>query len=128
MGGAYLHWDELRHRAPPDGLTHEQWWVRVKLARQVQYKQLPLLDKHGQPFVISVPETVQIDLHHIDRDAAGQIAAVESGLAVAVLTQCSAPEHLQILGPEQGLGPLEPMEVAVYRSRESRASKAVDSL
>ena len=58
----------------------------------------------------------------------GQIAAVESGLAVAVLTQCSAPEHLQILGPEQGLGPLEPMEVAVYRSRESRASKAVDSL
>ena len=74
--GTYLHWDELRHRAPPDGLTHEQWWVRVKLARQVQYKQLPLLDKHGQPFVISVPETVQIDLHHIDRDAAGQIAAV----------------------------------------------------
>jgi DNA-binding transcriptional LysR family regulator len=59
---------------------------------------------------------------------AGQIAAVESGLAVAVLTQCSAPEHLQILGGEQGLGPLEPMEVAVYRSRDSRGSKAVDSL
>ncbi len=59
---------------------------------------------------------------------AGQIAAVDSGLAVAVLTQCSAPEHLQILGRDQGLGPLEPMQVAVYRSRESRGSKAVDSL
>ncbi|MCQ4260026.1 LysR family transcriptional regulator [Stutzerimonas stutzeri] len=59
---------------------------------------------------------------------AGQIAAVESGLAVAVLTQCSAPPHLQILGGEQGLGPLEPMEVAVYRSRASHGSKAVDSL
>lgn len=59
---------------------------------------------------------------------AGQIAAVESGLAVAVLTRCSAPEHLEILGPEQGLGPLEPMEVAVYRSRASRGSKPVDSL
>jgi len=59
---------------------------------------------------------------------AGQIAAVDSGLAVAVLTQCSAPEHLQVLGAEQGLGPLEPMEVAVYRSRESRGSQAVDSL
>ncbi|WP_372873652.1 LysR family transcriptional regulator [Pseudomonas sp.] len=59
---------------------------------------------------------------------AGQIAAVESGLAVAVLTQCSAPEHLQILGSEHGLGPLEPMEVAVCRSRASRGSKAVDSL
>jgi DNA-binding transcriptional LysR family regulator len=59
---------------------------------------------------------------------AGLIAAVESGLAVAVLTQCSAPPHLQVLGAEQGLGPLAPMEVAVYRSRASRASKAVDSL
>lgn len=59
---------------------------------------------------------------------AGQIAAVESGLAVAVLTQCSAPAHLQILGAEHGLGPLEPMEVAVYRSRASLGSKAVDSL
>lgn len=59
---------------------------------------------------------------------AGQIAAVESGLAVAVLTQCSVPPHLQILGAEHGLGPLEPMEVAVYRSSSSRGAKAVDSL
>jgi DNA-binding transcriptional LysR family regulator len=59
---------------------------------------------------------------------AGQIAAVESGLAVAVLTQCSAPPHLEILGNEHGLGPLEPMEVSVYRSRASQGSKAVDSL
>ena len=59
---------------------------------------------------------------------AGQIAAVESGLAVAALTQCSAPPHLQVLGAEHGLGPLEPMQVAVVRSRASQGSKAVDSL
>ncbi|WP_312513815.1 LysR family transcriptional regulator [Stutzerimonas nitrititolerans] len=59
---------------------------------------------------------------------AGQIAAVESGLAIAALTRCSAPSQLEILGSEQGLGPLEPMEVAVYRSRASQGSKAVDSL
>jgi len=59
---------------------------------------------------------------------AGQIAAVESGLAVAALTRCSAPAHLHILGSAHGLGPLEPMEVAVYRSRASRGAKAVDSL
>lgn len=59
---------------------------------------------------------------------AGQIAAVESGLAIAVLTRCSAPPHLEILGSAHGLGPLEPMEVSVYRSRASRGSKAVDSL
>ena len=59
---------------------------------------------------------------------AGQIAAVESGLAVAVVTQCSAPAHLQILGAEHGLGPLAPMEVAVYRSPASKHAKAVDHL
>jgi DNA-binding transcriptional LysR family regulator len=59
---------------------------------------------------------------------AGQIAAVESGLAIAVLTQCSAPAHLQVLGLEHGLGPLEPMEVAVYRSQASKGNQAVDSL
>ncbi|MDM0021023.1 LysR family transcriptional regulator [Variovorax sp. J22R187] len=59
---------------------------------------------------------------------AGQIAAVESGLAVAALTQCSAPAQLQILGVEHGLGPLEPMQVALYRSPASRGSKAVESL
>lgn len=59
---------------------------------------------------------------------AGQIAAVESGLAVAVLTQCSAPDGLQVLGTEHGLGPLEPMQVAVYRSKSSQNSPAVDSL
>lgn len=59
---------------------------------------------------------------------AGQLAAVESGLAVAALTQCSAPPHLQVLGAEHGLGPLEPMQVAVLRSRASQGSAAVDSL
>lgn len=59
---------------------------------------------------------------------AGQIAAVDSGLAIAVLTQCSAPPHLMVLGAAQGLGPLIPMEVGVYRSRESRGNKAVDGL
>lgn len=59
---------------------------------------------------------------------AGQIAAVESGLAVAALTQCSAPPHLQVLGAAQGLGPMAPMQVAVYRSAASRGAKAVDRL
>lgn len=59
---------------------------------------------------------------------AGQIAAVESGLAVAALTRCSAPAHLEILGSAHGLGPLEPMEVSAYRSTASRGSKAVDGL
>lgn len=59
---------------------------------------------------------------------AGQLAAVESGLAVAVLTRCSVPPHLPILGERQGLPPLSTMEVAVYRSQASRHLPAVDAL
>lgn len=59
---------------------------------------------------------------------AGQLAAVESGLAVAVLTRCSVPPHLPILGERHGLPPLSTMEVAVYRSQASRHLKAVDAL
>ena len=58
----------------------------------------------------------------------GQLAAVESGLAIAVLTRCSAPPHLMILGERQGLPPLDAMAVAVYRSKTSRTNPAVDAL
>lgn len=59
---------------------------------------------------------------------AGQLAAVESGLAVAVLTRCSVPPGLLVLQEAQGLPPLPAMEVAAYRSRASLKSPAVDAL
>lgn len=71
--GKYLHWDELRRRDAPEGLSHEDWWAAVTLARSSSRQVLPLLDKEGSPFVFSTPGPVARDLHHIDRDAAGQI-------------------------------------------------------
>ncbi|NUT89644.1 LysR family transcriptional regulator [Pseudomonas corrugata] len=59
---------------------------------------------------------------------AGQVAAVEGGIAIAAITQCSVPASLQVLGNEHDLGGIEPMEVSVFRSRASRGSKAVNSL
>lgn len=62
---------------------------------------------------------------------AGQLAAVESGLAVAVLTRCSVPPHLQILQDlpaEFDLPPLDAMQVAVLRSKVSQRSPAVDAM
>lgn len=59
---------------------------------------------------------------------AGQIAAVKSGLAIAVFTKCSVPKDLKILNSTQGFGPLEPMQVSIYRSQNSLSSKAVDQL
>lgn len=75
VAGRYLHWDELRHRTPPEGIGHDLWWLGIKLARNALAQPLPLVDKSGKPFTFGVPELVQIDLHHVDQDAAGQIRA-----------------------------------------------------
>ena len=64
------------------------------------------------------------ELHH----RVGRIVAVESGLAIAALTLCCTPQHLQILGKEQGLSPMVPAEVVLYRSRASIGSTPMDHL
>lgn len=85
VGGRYLHWDELRHREPPAELSVELWWLTLKFARESLYRKLPLLrDKTGQPFVFGMPEPILVDLHHIDRDAAGEISSA---------ADVTTPEH-----------------------------------
>lgn len=59
---------------------------------------------------------------------AGQLAAVESGLAVAALTRCSVPPGLLMLGDKHGLPPLGAMAVAVVRSKASAGSAAADAM
>lgn len=62
---------------------------------------------------------------------AGQLAAVESGLAVAVFTRCSVPSHLRILNNlPQGfeLPGLVSMEVTALRSKTSQRVPAVDAI
>lgn len=73
--GRYLHWDKLRHLPPPEGLSAEQWWLGIKLARRKNYRALPLFDKRRQPFQYGLPGEVQRELHWLDRYAAGSIQA-----------------------------------------------------
>jgi Fic family protein len=74
---AYFHWDELRHRPPPKGLSSEEWWLATKLRRQTGYRGIPLRDKNGNPFIFSVPDSVVEQLHYIDRGAGGLIGTLE---------------------------------------------------
>jgi Fic family protein len=74
-GGVYRHWDKLRHLAPPDGLTAEQWWFAVKQARRNNYRTTPLRDAQGQPFVYCMPDPLLASLHRIDSRASGRISA-----------------------------------------------------
>ncbi|PKO60247.1 MAG: Fic family protein, partial [Betaproteobacteria bacterium HGW-Betaproteobacteria-17] len=67
--GRYLHWDDLRHRTPPNGLSHKIWWLALSLARSVSAHTLPFHDKQGKAFTYSLPEPLLKNLHEIDRSA-----------------------------------------------------------
>ena len=72
----YLHWDELRHRPPPDGLSTRQWWLVQKLARRGT--PLPLLGTNGRPFTFCQPSLLLKGLHDIDMTAGGNVLAPEA--------------------------------------------------
>ncbi len=80
VGGRYLHWDELRHRSPPNGLSHEEWWAGVRLSRQGLLKTLPFQDTQRAPMSFGMPDPVQRSLHKIDSQAAGSVV-MESPVA-----------------------------------------------
>ena len=72
--GKYLHWDQLRHRDPPNGLTHEQWWQMVNFTRFSNRKNLSVLSKTHANFHYCPVDQVQEMTSEIDRRASGQIA------------------------------------------------------
>lgn len=57
---------------------------------------------------------------------AGQLAMAESGLAVAVITQCSLPATLRRLDSRDGLPDLPEIEVVVLRGKHPRRTAAVE--
>jgi Fic family protein len=76
--GRWVHWDKLRHLEPPDGLTHEQWWLGIKMARNSLLRPFPLRDAiTGEPFSYATPDEVLRLLHDVDRNCAGEIAMPE---------------------------------------------------
>jgi Fic family protein len=75
--GKYLHYDELRHRPVPEGLTLDLWWLGMKLARQTSMTQLPLTDPVGRSFRFAMTAPNYEILHEIDAKGAGRIAMPE---------------------------------------------------
>jgi len=66
VAGSYLHWDELRRRRPPFGLSKEEWWAAISVTRSSKSTMLPLLSASGTPFRFGKPEMVERALHDID--------------------------------------------------------------
>jgi Fic family protein len=75
--GRYLHWDKLRRLPSPAGLTTEQWWLKLKLARASERRPLPLVDIFGRPFGFTLPDMALRHLHHIDQRCGGEVAMDE---------------------------------------------------
>jgi Fic family protein len=71
--GRYLHWDDLRHRTPPAGRTHEEWWLTVKARRDRDRRVTPPTDRNGARFCFTLPDQILEQLHAIDSEARGQV-------------------------------------------------------
>ncbi len=77
QNGKYRHWDQLRHLKPPEGFTHEEWWLGIKKSRLNMAHQIPLEDADGRPFVYTMPDGAQERVHKIDQRASGRIEVSE---------------------------------------------------
>jgi Fic family protein len=75
--GEYLHWDKLRHLQPPHGMSSEEWWWKLKVARHSAMRRLPLPDPKGAPFWYTLPDSLLRSLHRVDQQCSGQIAMAE---------------------------------------------------
>lgn len=78
VDGAYETWDHLRHLTPPNGLSVEQWWLGIKLARQSLARTLPLVEKSDHPFSVVLSDSLQRRLFLVARDAAGALRGTDA--------------------------------------------------
>jgi Fic family protein len=75
VSGKYLHWDDLRHRTPPEGLDLSEWWLGLAMQRTLGARQIALRDVNGRPFSYRGTESVEYFLHRVDLEAGGSIKA-----------------------------------------------------
>jgi Fic family protein len=87
-GREYVHWDKLRQLDPPFDMTHKEWWLLIKWARQQTARRLPLTDPAGAPFTYSSPDLVARRLHYVDQRCSGEVAMSE-----VVTTDAEARQH-----------------------------------
>jgi hypothetical protein len=77
IDGKYLHWDKLQYYTPPEELSHEEWWLALKLKRRSGYNPVGLKDTKGDTFQYLITDPIPEMLHKIDQSAAGRIQMAE---------------------------------------------------
>lgn len=79
--GRYLHWDTLRFRQPPEGLSVEEWWLATRLARQFAAQKLPLKSASGGVLTYCEPPPVRAALRYLDMNAGGALGSDAKALS-----------------------------------------------
>jgi len=74
----YLHWELLKHRKPPEGLTRRAWWLGLKLRRSNSAKKIALCDADDRPFQFCLTDTISEAQHRVDLRAGGRIEGPDS--------------------------------------------------
>lgn len=77
---SYLHWDKLRHKTPPEGWTHDQWWLALKYKRLQQRRMVGLRDKRGDQFSYVLTDKILKSCDEIAGRASGQVGTAEQVL------------------------------------------------
>ncbi len=75
--GHYRHWDEIRFREPPEGMSREDWWFAIKFARRREYHPLLLTDASERPFIYMMPDKAWERVHKADQRLGGRITLGE---------------------------------------------------
>ena len=76
----YIHWDHLRFRPTPPGLTSGEFWFATKLSRQSSEQKLPIaFYRKGQALTYNSPAKNQELVHEIDKKDSKFIEKVSGG-------------------------------------------------
>lgn len=127
IGGAYLPWDELRHRPPPAGFDHVGWWWQVSTARLAISRALPLRDVSGTPFRVATPDAVLRLVHGIDRDASGRIELPELVITAPVRDRYVVSSLMEeAITSSQLEGAATTRQVAKEMLRSGRSPRSID--
>lgn len=74
----YLHWAQLARRRPPRDWSREEWWFALKVRRSRLLRKLPLHDRDGLHFGLSLTDEVLQLAREVERRASEALDAVDA--------------------------------------------------
>lgn len=93
---AYLHWDKLRHKTPPGGLTSEEWWLGLKWRRvSAQACHDLLTSRSGRSLAVTRHARIEAGIARVDRLLAGRLSMPEPTLDPATRDQYVASSLME---------------------------------